>query len=47
MQTLATDMFQVKNNIATKICRKLWIWSHLLKKPLVENFIFVQWLWKS
>ena len=20
--------------------RKLWIWSHLLKKPLMENFIF-------
>ena len=23
-----------------QICRKLRIWSHLLKKPLVENFIF-------
>ena len=23
-----------------QICRKLWIWSHLLKKSLVENFIF-------
>ena len=22
----------------------LWIWSHLLKKSLMENFIFVQWL---
>ena len=22
-----------------QICRKLWIWSHLLKKSLVENFI--------
>ena len=22
------------------ICRKLQIWSHLLKKPLMENFIF-------
>ena len=21
---------------------KLWIWSHLLKKSLMENFIFVQ-----
>ena len=25
-----------------KICRKLWIWSHLLEKSLMENFIFVQ-----
>ena len=23
-----------------QIRRKLWIWSHLLKKPLMENFIF-------
>ena len=23
-----------------QICRKLRIWSHLLKKPLMENFIF-------
>ena len=23
-----------------QICWKLWIWSHLLKKPLTENFIF-------
>ena len=23
-----------------QICRKLWIWSHLLKKSLMENFIF-------
>ena len=23
-----------------QICRKLWIWSHLLKKSLLENFIF-------
>ena len=22
---------------------KLWIWSHLLKKSVMENFIFVQW----
>ena len=22
---------------------KLWIWSHLLKKCLMENFIFLQW----
>ena len=26
-----------------QICKNLWIWSHLLKKPLMENFIFVQW----
>ena len=25
-----------------QIRRKLWIWSHLLKKCLIENFIFVQ-----
>ena len=25
------------------ICRKLRIWSHLLMKSLMENFIFVQW----
>ena len=24
----------------SQIHRKLWIWSHLLKKSLVENFIF-------
>ena len=23
-----------------QICRKLWIWSHLLKKSLMESFIF-------
>ena len=23
-----------------QILRKLWIWSHLLKKSLIENFIF-------
>ena len=23
-----------------QIHRKLWIWSHLLKKSLIENFIF-------
>ena len=26
-----------------EICRKLRIWSHLLKKSLMENFIFLQW----
>ena len=26
-----------------QIRRKLRIWSHLLKKSLMENFIFVQW----
>ena len=24
----------------SQICRKLWLWSHLLKKTLMENFIF-------
>ena len=23
-----------------QICRKTWIWSHLLKKSLMVNFIF-------
>ena len=23
-----------------QICKKWWIWSHLLKKSLMENFIF-------
>ena len=23
-----------------QICRKLWIWAHLLKKSLIENFVF-------
>ena len=23
-----------------QICKKLWIWSNLLKKSLMENFIF-------
>ena len=26
-----------------QIRRKLRIWSHLLKKSLMQNFIFVQW----
>ena len=26
-----------------QIRKKLWIWSHLLKTSLMENFIFVQW----
>ena len=25
-----------------QICRKLWIWSDLLKKSSMENFFFVQ-----
>ena len=29
-----------------QILRKLWIWSHLLKKSLMENFIFVQCLFR-
>ena len=34
--------FSIKN-LCSKcdwISRKLWIWSHLLKKSLVENFLF-------
>ena len=26
-----------------QIRRKLWIWSHLLKKSLIENFMFMHW----
>ena len=26
-------------NKCDQICSFLWIWSHLLKKPLMENFI--------
>ena len=34
--------FSIKDfcNKCDKIRRKLWIWSHLLKKSLMENFIF-------
>ena len=30
-----------------QIHRKPRNWSHLLKKSLMENFIFVQWFFKS
>ena len=30
-----------------QICRKLQIWPYLLKKPLMENFIFVQWTFEG
>ena len=29
-----------------QIRRNLWIWSHLLMKSLIENFIFVQYCTK-
>ena len=34
--------FSIKDffNTCNQIHRKLQIWSHLLKKPLMENFIF-------
>ena len=34
--------FSIKDffNKCDQICRKLQIWSHLLKKSLIENFIF-------
>ena len=34
--------FSIKNFFSkcAQIRRKLWIWSHLLKKCLMENFIF-------
>ena len=33
------DLFSLCDQIRIE----LRIWSHLLKKPLMENFIFVQW----
>ena len=30
-----------------RIRRKIWIWSHLLKKSLMENFVFCALLGKS
>ena len=34
--------FSIKDQLdkCDQILRKLWIWSHLLKKSLIENFIF-------
>ena len=39
MKFSITDFFSKCNQIR----RKLQIWSHLQKKSLMENFIFVQW----
>ena len=38
--------FSIKDFFSTceQIPRKLWIWSHLLKKSLMENVIFVSWI---
>ena len=35
-------MFSIKDFFSKcdQICNKLWIWSYLLKKSLMENFIF-------
>ena len=35
-------MFSIKDFFSKcdQFCRKLWIWSHLLNKSLIENFIF-------
>ena len=40
-----TAKFSIKNFFSNcdQIRRKLPIWSHLLKKSLMENFIFAQW----
>ena len=37
------NKFSIKDffNKCDQILRKLWIWSHLLKKSLMENFIFL------
>ena len=34
--------FSIKDffNKCDQICRKLWIWSHLLKKSIMEKFTF-------
>ena len=38
------DFFSKCDQIRRKL-RKQRIWSHLLKKSLMQNFIFVQWFW--
>ena len=50
VQSLATTQnmkFSIKDLFSKyeQIHRKLWIWSHLLKKSLIENFIFCAVLW--
>ena len=30
-------------NKCDQICKKLRVWSHLLEKSLIENFIFLYW----
>ena len=42
MNTAQKMKFSIKDFFSTcdKIRRFLWIWSHLLKKSLMENFIF-------
>ena len=43
IRTTAQKMkFSIKdfNSKCDQMRRKLWIWSHLLKKSLMENFIF-------
>ena len=32
--------FPLRISSVKQICKKLWIWSHILKKSLMENFIF-------
>ena len=44
MKFLIKEFFSKCNQIR----RKRWIWSHLLKKSLIENFVYVQcYLWKN
>ena len=42
MDTAQKMKFSIKDFFSKcdQISRKLWIWSHLLKKSLIENFIF-------
>ena len=42
MVTAQKMKFSIKHfsSKCDQILRKLWIWSHLLKKSLMENFIF-------
>ena len=42
MKFSINDLFSKCDHIRRKLRRKLRIWSHLLKKSLMENFIFVQ-----
>ena len=39
-KTVYDNKVMIKNIAQKMEFRKLWIWSHLLKKSLMENFVF-------